>query len=150
MWTINFVFKPFARCMPIPLWLIRSKYLAARFILIHLCALHFTARRARAFYQPMVASPCDLCEDAECSKICKTTPTTTQTSGSSPVCVMQLTTFVIVSVSVLLVQYYWFSLIHIYFFFFQPILTFIHTRCRGRRKDRERLRERARERKWLW
>ncbi|XP_025405669.1 CD109 antigen-like isoform X2 [Sipha flava] len=64
------------------------------------------SRRARAFYEPMVASPCDLCEDADCSKICKTMPTTTESSGSSPVRVMQLTTSVIVSVSILLIQYY--------------------------------------------
>lgn len=32
-----------------------------------------TARRARVFYEPRTATPCDICEDSEdCSKVCAT------------------------------------------------------------------------------
>ncbi|XP_050425560.1 CD109 antigen-like isoform X2 [Adelges cooleyi] len=30
------------------------------------------SRRARVFYEPRVATPCDICEDSDCSKVCDT------------------------------------------------------------------------------
>ncbi|XP_050529257.1 CD109 antigen-like isoform X2 [Daktulosphaira vitifoliae] len=30
------------------------------------------SRRARVFYEPRVATPCDICEDSDCSKVCGT------------------------------------------------------------------------------
>lgn len=83
--------------------------------------LCITARRARVFYEPRVATPCDICEDSDCTKVCATGTGSRSdddhSAGTAPSQFRGVMTFIVVSVSVLFVQYFWYAASSRYFSF---------------------------------
>lgn len=75
----------------------------------------FAARRARAFYEPIKATPCDICEGADCEKACAANPGTRDgdkpASGArSPFSPRLLSSLAVAYISVVLGRRRWFFL----------------------------------------
>lgn len=71
------------------------------YLFIYLFSLPL-ARRARVFYSPLKATPCEICEDSDCTKMCMQTDSPKSGAPSYFRNGLQLT-FVIIS-NILLVQ----------------------------------------------
>lgn len=94
------------------------------------------ARRARVFYSPRKATPCEICEDNDCTKMCVQTDNPKSGAPSQFHNGLQLT-FIIASISsILFVQYFnWYDPHKTYIYSFFIYIIFIYMRNKKENKS---------------